>query len=178
MIETSSPIFLWGFMGAGKSRLGKRLAPKLQRKFIDLDHFIEEKTQQSIVSLFQELGENGFRKLEAQCIQTVSSQENVIISCGGGTPCFFDNKTKMLQSGLVIYLTVEENELIQRLWRNRTSRPLIASLGSEEELALYLERKLTERNPYYKTAHFEYDNTYPRTDLSNLIETIESMLHK
>lgn len=166
------PIFLWGYMGAGKSRLGKRLAKAMALEFIDLDSAIEQEFKLTIPNIFKQLGELEFRKMENQLIQKYSKQQNTVISCGGGAPCFFDNKNQMLQTGTVIYLSVDNEELKKRLWKNKTSRPIIALQSSKESLAEFIHQHLTDRMPYYAQAHLIYNNTFPKTDLTELIDWI------
>jgi len=167
------PIFLWGYMASGKSRLGKRLAQKLDFKFIDLDHFIEQKMNLVIPEIFNQFGESYFRELENEALTELLSLTNTIISCGGGTPCFHDNKSMMLNSGLVIYLDIEEDVLIDRLWRNRFDRPIVATVESPEKLREKVRAHLGERMSYYSQAHLIYDNTIPKSQLRELLSYID-----
>lgn len=160
-------------MASGKSRLGKRLAQKLNLDFIDLDHYIEQEMNLVVSEIFNQFGEDYFRDLEKKSIGKLIHLENCIVSCGGGTPCFYDNKSVMLNNGLVIYLELEEDELINRLWRNRTERPLVAKMNTEVELRDYVRKHLAERMSYYAQAHFSYDNTYPKSRLEELIAFIQ-----
>jgi shikimate kinase len=82
-------IFLIGYMGAGKTTIGKALSRTLRVDFIDLDKYIQDTHQKSIHQLFEEKGEEGFRKIERKALHEVSAFEDIVISCGGGTPCFF-----------------------------------------------------------------------------------------
>ena len=84
-------IFLIGYMGAGKTTLGKAFAREMGLTFVDLDWYIEERFHKTIRQLFTEMGEDGFRELEKRMLHEVADFENVVISTGGGTPCFFDN---------------------------------------------------------------------------------------
>lgn len=172
MYQQNAPIYLWGFMASGKSRLGKRLSKVINRTYIDLDQYIETQEQQTIPEIFHKHGEQHFRKLEQTYLHQVSQQSNLIIACGGGTPCYFDNKSYMLANGVCVFLTVERQILIERLWANREKRPLVANMQTQQELQVYLQAKLKERMPYYAQAHFEYNNTYPRTKLTNLADAI------
>lgn len=166
------PIFLWGYMGAGKSRLGKRLSTAMSLDFIDLDNKIEQEFDLTVTKIFQELGEEEFRKKEHALIKELSKQTNIIISCGGGAPCFYDNKNLMLNSGSVIYLTVAHDELLDRLWKNKDSRPIISQQQNQSSLCQFVEDHLNQRMPFYAQAHLIYDNTYPKTDLEPLIKWI------
>ena len=99
-----TPIFLIGYMGTGKSTLGRAVARLGDIRFIDLDHYIEGRFHRSVSQLFEERGEDGFRKVEQAMLHEVGEFEDVIIACGGGTPCFFDNMDYMNSRGLTILL--------------------------------------------------------------------------
>lgn len=159
-------------MASGKSRLGKRLAPKINYSFIDLDEFIVETQQKSISEIFNELGEVGFREIERDALHKASKDKNGLISCGGGTPCFYDNAEFMNSVGFTIYLDVDEDVLLDRLWRNRSTRPLIAEMANEAKLKQFVEKQLNERMQYYSLAKAEYNNTYPKGSLTDLIERL------
>ena len=100
-------VFIVGYMGSGKTTVGRQLARSLSLQFIDLDAFIEGKYRKTISQLFEERGEDDFRKLERQALLEVAEFENVVISTGGGTPCFFDNMALMNRSGTTVYLQAE-----------------------------------------------------------------------
>ncbi len=170
----NQPIYLWGYMGAGKSRLGKRLASILDRTFYDLDQVIEQRASQSIPMIFAQLGEAQFRQLEKDTLETLSKENNVLISTGGGTPCNNTLDQWMLDNGLVIFLDVDNEELFRRLWKNKASRPLIAAMSSEEELRAFIANHYAQRKPIYERAQIHYDNSNPKSDLSPLIEQINT----
>jgi shikimate kinase len=145
-------IFLIGFMGSGKTHWGKLLSAKLQLPFRDLDTLIVEKEQKSIADVFSEKGEEYFRYQEKQTLEElINEEESFVLSCGGGTPCFFNNIELMLKSGKVLWLNTSIDVLKDRLLKERMSRPLIRDI-SEEELRRYIVRKLTERKLYYEQA--------------------------
>jgi len=171
------PIYLWGYMGAGKTRLGKRLAQKLNLEFYDLDRVIENHMQLVVVEIFNQFGEIYFRQLEQRFLEELSQKNNVVISCGGGTPCYHQNKSLMKNSGLVVYLMVAHDELLSRLWRNRTQRPIIADMPSQQALSDFIETHLSQRMPYYSQAHFAYDNTNPKSRLDELVNFITEFRH-
>ncbi len=147
-MKKSDPIFLIGFMGSGKSTLGKHLARLLNRTFIDLDHYIETREKSSITQLFAQHGEDGFRGLERLALASTLSLKEVVIATGGGTPCFFNNMEQMNQAGTTLYLQLSPEALVQRLLPGREHRPLIAG-KSPEELLPFIGKKLSEREPYY-----------------------------
>ena len=106
-------IFLIGFMGCGKTTLGKKLAKHLNFNFIDLDRFIENKTVKSINVIFDEKGEQYFRDLEKESLNEIYKMDNLVIATGGGTPCFSDNMQTMLEKGICIYLKMEAEDLAE-----------------------------------------------------------------
>jgi shikimate kinase len=144
-------VFIVGYMGSGKTTVGRRLARSLSLQFIDLDAFIEGKYRKTVSQLFEERGEEGFRELERQTLREVAEFENVVISTGGGTPCFFDNMALMNRAGITVYLQTEPEELAHRLISSRTVRPLIAG-KSKEELVSFVTEHLAQRESYYLTA--------------------------
>ncbi len=145
-------IFLIGYMGAGKTTLGRLLAQKMNLDFIDLDHFIEARYRKKISDLFAEKGEEEFRRLEQLVLAEVSCFENVIISTGGGTPCYADNMQVMLQSGVVVYLEASTEALLSRLVISKSQRPLLAQLP-DESLKDFIVENVNKRMPYYSQAH-------------------------
>ena len=108
-------IFIVGFMGCGKSTLGKKLAYNIEYDFIDLDIYIQEQEGKSIKEIFVENGEDYFRKLERACLKKVINNKKTVISVGGGTPCYFDNIQLMNENGLTIYINMHPKYLISRL---------------------------------------------------------------
>jgi len=145
-------IFLIGFMGSGKTHWGKLLSAKLQLPFRDLDSLIVDKEQQSIADVFSEKGEEYFRYQEKEALEElVNREESFILSCGGGTPCFFNNIEFMKKSGRVVWLNTSVDVLKNRLLKERMSRPLIREIN-DEELKRYIIRKLSERKMYYEQA--------------------------
>ncbi len=164
-------------MGAGKSRLGKRLAKALDRQFFDLDQLIEEKMNMVVSEVFNQFGEAYFRVLERDILHEYAQKDNLVLSCGGGAPCFHQNKSVMLQHGLVIYLEVAHDELVHRLWKNRLHRPLLAKMNNQEQLSAYIREHLAARMAYYRQAHLVYDNTNPKSDLQELIQFIQNEFH-
>lgn len=142
-------LFLLGFMGSGKSKLGKKVASQLTVPFFDLDDEVEKSAGKSITELFQESGEEAFRSLESEVlVNIISKNEAFVLSTGGGTPCFNDNMELMNQSGKTIYLNVDSTILYGRLRTAKKKRPLIANL-SDEELKDFIEVSLSKRNTFY-----------------------------
>lgn len=151
-------IFLTGYMGAGKTTLGKAFARELGLSFVDLDWYIEERFHQTISQLFAGRGEDGFRRLEQKMLHEVGDFENVVVSTGGGTPCFFDNMDYMNAQGQTVFLDVDEDTLFGRLRVATLQRPILRG-KSEEELRNFIREALTERMPYYAKARYRFDGS-------------------
>lgn len=149
-------IILIGYMGSGKTTLGKALSKETGLMFYDLDWFIESRMRKTISELFAEKGEEGFRKVEYNMLHEVAEFEDVIISCGGGTPCFFDNIDYLNQQGDVVYLKATPETLYRHLQMARVERPLLKG-KSQEELVDYITTHLQEREPYYQQARYQLD---------------------
>jgi shikimate kinase len=152
-------IFLIGFMGSGKSYIGKRLAEQIAYDFIDLDTYIVDSEKLTINDIFQKEGEHAFRSKENSCLKTLLEKKNTIIATGGGTPCFYDNMDLMCKNGITIYLYANNNILFARLKKEREKRPLIANT-TDEALMNIIQTKIAERSPTYEQAEaiFEIKN--------------------
>lgn len=144
-------IFLVGFMGCGKSTMGRKLAAKLGYEFIDLDHLLEMEIGIPIGSYFAAHGEETFRKLESKILQEFSYPANSVVATGGGTPCYFDNMDWMNSQGTTIYIEMPPVALAKRLEKGKDKRPLIKDL-SEAQLISFIEAKLSERAGFYQRA--------------------------
>ena len=143
-------------MGSGKTTLGKVLARELNLEFIDLDWYIENRFHQSVSQLFATRGEEGFRQIERNLLHEVAEFENVIISSGGGTPCFFDNMEYMNTQGLTVYLKASPETLRTHLRMGKQRRPLDAG-KNDEELDAFIRESLDKREPYYNQAQIVFD---------------------
>ena len=148
-------IFLTGYMGSGKTTLGRALAADIGIPFIDLDHYIEKRYCKTIAQLFAERGEDGFREIERRVLHEVGEFEDVIISTGGGTPCFFDNVEYMNGQGTTVYLDVPVERLFIRLSIARSKRPLIKD-KNDEELKSFIAEQLGKRAPHYSKAQYTF----------------------
>ncbi len=144
-------IFLVGYMGCGKSTIGRKVADLLGISFVDLDKYIEERYFKTVPAIFAEEGEKGFREKERTALLEVSQFENVMVGTGGGAPCFFDNMEVMNKNGVTIYIAPDTDILATRLLKSKTERPLIAG-KSREELILFIEGALLKRAPFYEKA--------------------------
>lgn len=148
-----SSIFLIGFMGSGKSHWGKIWAEKHQMIFVDLDEEIEKAFGMRVEEIFEKHGEEKFRELERYHLKKHENRKNLMISCGGGTPCFFDNLEWMKKNGEVVYLEANEQYILKRVKDETAQRPLLKEVN-ESELLFFIQKKLKERKPFYEKANF------------------------
>lgn len=145
-------------MGAGKTTVGKALSKELGLFFYDLDWYIETRMHKKVKEIFDERGEEGFRKIEYNMLHEVAEFENVVISCGGGTPCFYDNMEYMNRQGTVVYLKCSHEVLFRHLKMGKGVRPLL--LGkNDEELMTFIREQLEKREKYYLQANNIVDVT-------------------
>lgn len=162
-------IYLIGYMGCGKSTLGKRLSKHMGLQFTDMDYYIEKRNCKTVPQLFEEFGEDGFRQRERKALEELSEFTDVVIATGGGAPCFFDNIELMNKTGKTIYLNINPKILANRLLKSKTERPLIKG-KSRDELIEFIDETLRKRNQFYKKAKFEI--TRPDIDLDEVVKMI------
>lgn len=172
-------LFLIGYMGAGKTTAGRELANTLNLEFIDLDHFIQARYQKTVNQLFDEYGEAEFRNIERKILHEVGEIENVVISTGGGTPCFFDNIDHMNAVGTPIYLKASPEALSARLNSCKEKRPLIRDKNADE-LYNFVKDTLAKREPFYSKAKviFETKDLINREEVSSYVDQIIAKLEK
>ncbi|MDF2516447.1 MAG: shikimate kinase [Sphingobacterium sp.] len=163
------PIFLIGYMGSGKTTLGKKLASKLDLPFIDTDEEIVKQIGMSITEYFGQHGEAAFRKLEREQLRKFAGNY-AVISTGGGAPCFFDNMEWIRTNGYAVYLQMTPKALFDRLSQSKLHKRPILIGKSPEELRAFIEEKLTEREPYYTQAHLTIDQL--NTPVETLVDLI------
>lgn len=144
-------IYLVGYMGCGKSTLGKKLASLIKAPFYDLDALVEQQTGMSISEIFDTLGEKGFREIESQCLRNIPGGIRTIISCGGGTPCYGDNMDYMNRSGLTVYIKIPAEIIASRLFYSENKRPLLP-YQSREILKDHVARMMEQREQFYSRA--------------------------
>jgi shikimate kinase len=150
------PIILIGFMGSGKSSVGKKLAKLLGIPFVDSDLAIENKTSKTINQIFEEEGEEKFRLLEKEFISEVDPDSSLVIATGGGMPCFHNNIGMLNQKGMTFYLQLDVDNIIIRT-SSVTNRPLILQWKEQNLLREKISEKLFEREIFYKKAHHIID---------------------
>lgn len=144
-------IILIGYMGAGKTTVGKALAKDMGLMFYDLDWYIETRMHKTVAQIFAERGEEGFRIIEKNMLHEVAEFEDVVISCGGGTPCFFDNMDYLNQQGDTVYLQASPEVLAAHLKMGKGVRPLLMG-KTDEQLHEYIRETLAKREVHYMKA--------------------------
>lgn len=171
-------IIIIGYMGAGKTTVGKALAKELGVMFYDLDWYIESRMRKTVKQIFDEIGEEGFRKIERNMLHEVAEFENVVVSCGGGTPCFFDNMGYMNQLGETIYLKASPETLHTHLKMGKGVRPLLLN-KTPEEVEIFIREQLKLREPFYNKAKHIIDiNVMDDFDkINGMVQQIRKMLN-
>jgi len=156
-------------MGCGKTSTAKRLSKKLNYDFLDMDDMLEQDYHITISDLFDKYDENAFRKLEQSVLKKTFSLDNVIISTGGGTPCFNDNIEQINNNGISVYLKMSPRMLLDRLTDSPKPRPLLQRVSKENRLH-YVEGLLKEREKYYLQAKYIVDGK--NLDIMEIISLI------
>ena len=144
-------VFLIGFMGSGKSFAGRHLGEVLKIPCTDMDKHIEEQEKRTVREIFEQSGENYFRELEHQFLENLDTDQRLIISTGGGAPCFYDNMQIMNRKGLTIYLNRSKPVVMAQLMKGIEKRPLLQD-KTEEEIWDFYDKKLSERKVFYEQA--------------------------
>lgn len=170
-------IFLTGYMGAGKTTLGKAFARKLNIPFVDLDWYMEERFHKTVGELFAERGEAGFRELERAMLHEVGAFEDVVISTGGGAPCFFDNMDFMNRNGMTVFLDVHPDVLFRRLRIAKHQRPILQG-KQDDELKAFIVQALEKRTPFYSQAQYVFsaDELEDRSQIEKSVERLRDLL--
>jgi shikimate kinase len=146
-------IILVGYMCVGKTTVGRSLAKELGCQFYDLDWYIEERFRKKVPLIFAEQGEEKFRDLERRMLHEVAEFENVVVSCGGGTPCFFDNMEYMNQVATTVYMKASVDTILEHLRLSKGERPLLTG-NSTEDLRTFVTEQLAARTPFYEQAKY------------------------
>lgn len=167
-------ITLLGYMGSGKTHVSKILSDKINFKLFDLDKEISRRNKSTIPEIFQKRGEIYFRKLEREVLEEIlATQENTILSLGGGTPVYYNNMEIINSNSTSVFLRTSINTLVERLSKQKEKRPLIANI-SNEDLPEFIAKHLFERNVYYNRAQYSIstDSKTPEEILQEIIEKI------
>ena len=173
----SNPIFIIGYMAAGKTTLGRYAAREMGRDFIDLDRYIEARYRKSIADIFASDGEDRFREIERNMLHEVAEFDNVLVATGGGTPCFFDNMEYMNRTGETVFLNASFEALFRRLKVAKAKRPLLAD-KTDEELAEVIRNGLASRMGFYGKAKHWFPSDYleSREQISGSVEQLKTLL--
>ena len=169
-------IIILGYMGSGKSIIGRELSLKVNKKFIDLDSYIKEKEKDSISNIFQKNGDLYFRKKESKYLKEILGNNNdLVLSVGGGTPCYFDNLDMIISNNNVsFYLKNSNIQLTSRLFNEKSKRPLISNISSKDKLLEFVSKHLFEREFFYNSATHKIDCN--DKSISYLVDDIISRL--
>lgn len=151
-----SRIYLLGYMGSGKSTLGRELHRLTEVPFVDLDTMVEQRYGMTVSEMFAAVGEAEFRRREADTLRLTADMDHVVVALGGGTPCYGDNMDWMMAHGTTVYLDVPVDKLYTRLLRGRYKRPLIAALD-DDSLRDFISEALRQRRPWYSRAEAVFD---------------------
>ena len=169
-------VILVGYMAVGKTTIAKLISEKTGVKYIDLDNLIEEKTNLSINELFKQKGEIYFRKIEHEIFkEIIENDENLIISTGGGTPCYANNHTLLnAKNSTSFYLKASLTTILERLKSEKTTRPLVAN-QSDAELNDYVAKHLFERSYFYNQATYTIfvDNKSPQFIADEILQLLD-----
>jgi shikimate kinase len=164
-------IFLIGFMGSGKSTIGKKLAKLMQLPFIDLDKEIEKKAKCSVSDIFKYLGEESFREMESEVLKSFENETSFVMATGGGTPCYFDNLEYIHTQGKSIYIELDTKSIYYRLSKAKNIRPTIKE-KKEAELLRFIEQTFEKRKHIYEQANYKVNGL--TVDVKKVIELLES----
>ena len=169
-------IFLVGYMCAGKTTIGKSLAIQMNLNYIDTDHFIENRYRKRISEIFAVEGEEHFREIEHRILLEISEYEDIVISTGGGLPCFNDNMTIMNNTGVTVYIEVPDEELAGRLGVSKNVRPVLKSRKGSE-LVDFVKDNLITRKPVYERAkiRFHVEKRVLKSDIECLAQELEAI---
>ena len=170
-------IFLIGYMGAGKTTVGKVLSRQLGLSFIDLDHYIEGRYHKTVGQLFAEKGEDAFRDIERRMLREVAAFEDVLVSTGGGAPCFFDNMEFMNKAGKTVFLDVHPDVLFSRLRVAKQQRPILQG-KKDDELKTFIVQALEKRAPFYTQAQYVFnaDELEDRSQIEASVQRLRQLL--
>ena len=172
-------IYLIGYMGAGKTVLGKMLALRMNLNYIDTDHFIENRYRKKVSDIFAIEGEERFRAMEHHALMEISEYENVVISTGGGFPCFNDNMKVMNDTGITVFLDVSVEELAARLGASKNVRPVLEK-RSGSALKDFIKENLARRILFYEQAHIRFNSSSMNSnkEVKMIANSLETLINK
>lgn len=164
-------VYLIGMPGSGKTETGKWLANKLGWDFADLDDMVENSSGRTIADIFNRDGEETFRLLERKALEHTFSMNHTVISCGGGTPAWYDNMDRMSSKGLTIYLNTDLNIIAERLINDGQARPVL-EVEPGRDMAMKLEALAAKRRPYYSRAKVVWNKPAPEESFYRSVNTL------
>lgn len=162
-------IYLIGYMGSGKTTIGKKLAKALNYEHLDLDHTIENKYHITIPDIFHRFDEKTFRQLEQETLKETLSSDKIVISTGGGTPCFYDNLEFINKNGISVYIKMQPESLLKRLLEAKKKRPLILK-KSTDEIKEFIGKQLDMREEFYSQANYTIEGV--SLDINDLVSLL------
>tara|TARA_B100000963_G_scaffold158059_1_gene137579 strand:+ start:120 stop:680 length:561 start_codon:yes stop_codon:yes gene_type:complete len=171
--KINQPLILMGYMGSGKTSIGKKISKILNINFFDLDELIEKKYNRTVMNIFNDFGEVEFRKKERAVLENIISEKKLfVLSLGGGTPCYFDNiQIIAKKTDLTIFLRPNIKQLSKKLFKKKSKRPLIKDIKTEKKMIEFVSKHMLERTNYYNMA--KYHVTY---DLNNKMDACNKII--
>ncbi|MBE7691008.1 shikimate kinase [Tenacibaculum piscium] len=169
-------IILLGYMGCGKSTIGRLIASKKNFSFIDLDNYIEEKENKTVAEIFETKGEIYFRKKEDLYLKEILNlKQEIVLALGGGTPCYGNNMEYILndKTAKTVYLKTSINTIVARLINEKSQRPLVARL-KQEELHEFVAKHLFERSYFYNQS--EYKITVDNKNVHEIVAELNKIV--
>lgn len=165
------PIFIIGYMASGKTTFGRALARRSGLQHIDLDFYIEQRFHTTVKEIFASKGESEFRRIEAAMLREVGEMCDVIVSCGGGTPCFSGNMEYMNSRGITVCLSAAEDVIADRVLKAGDRRPLMAS-KTRSEILQTIREHMEQRAPFYRLARISLsgDRLESRAQIAETVE--------
>ncbi len=171
-------IFIIGMPGSGKTYIGRVLSNTFKLKYIDLDENIEKQEGKMIKYIIEEHGEQYFRILEQQTLHNTAIQQQIIVSCGGGTPAYFDNMEWMKQKGIVIWLNTSLMVISERIFKNITRRPMFIGMNKPQVDAKVFEL-FDKRKKYYTQSNIILDNNeFRKSSVNGVVQQIIKLMKR
>lgn len=169
-------LYIVGYMACGKTTFGRALAQALGREFVDLDELVESQEGVPIPQIMAERGEGGFRLAESRALKQTAAMKNVVVACGGGTPCWRDNMEFMTLHGQTLWLVASPGRIAERILAAGPTRPLVAG-KSPEELTGFVSSHLLSRQPFYCRAMWRLSGEHLESQ-KEIDDTVRDFLQK